>query len=71
MYAKRESEEIIKRELKKILVQLTDLSEGYLNQDEFEDDPEASMKSSVDGIIDITKEVLLIDIPNIYRKYQN
>ena len=57
--------------LKDIINQLTELSEGYLNQEEFEDDPEASMKSSIDGLIDFTKEILLIDIPDIYKDYKN
>jgi hypothetical protein len=68
---KRESEKIVKEKLKDIINQLTELSEGYLNQEEFEDDPEASMKSSIDGLIDFTKEVLLIDIPDIYKNYKN
>lgn len=68
---KRQSETVVKEKLKDIINQLTELSEGYLNQEEFEDDPEASMKSSIDGLIDFTKEILLIDIPDIYRDYKN
>lgn len=68
---KRESQEIVKVKLTEIINQLTELSEGYLNQEEFEDDPEASMKSSIDGLIDNAKEVLLIDMPDIYRNYKN
>lgn len=64
---KRESEKIVQEKLKDIINQLTELSEGYLNQEEFEDDPEASMKSSIDGLIDYAKEILLIDIPDIYK----
>jgi hypothetical protein len=44
---------------------------GYLNQEQFENDPEASMKSSIDGLIDFTKEVLLIDVPDLYKDFQN
>lgn len=68
---KRESQEIVKVKLTEIINQLTELSEEYLNQEEFEDDPEASMKSSIDGLIDNAKEVLLIDMPDIYRNYKN
>lgn len=68
---KRESQEVVKVKLTEIINQLTELSEGYLNQEEFEDDPEASMKSSIDGLIDNAKEVLLIDMPDIYRNYKN
>lgn len=68
---KRESQEVVKVKLTEIINQLTELSEGYLNQGEFEDDPEASMKSSIDGLIDNAKEVLLIDMPDIYRNYKN
>lgn len=64
---KRASEKIVQEKLKDIINQLTELSEGYLNQEEFEDDPEASMKSSIDGLIDYAKEILLIDIPDIYN----
>lgn len=62
----KESEKIVTEKLKDIISQLTDLSEGYLNQEEFEDDPEASIKSSIDGLIDYTKGILFIDIPDIY-----
>lgn len=68
---KRQSETVVKEKMKDIINQLTELSEGYLNQEEFEDGPEASMKSSIDGLIDFTKEILLIDIPYIYRNYKN
>ena len=64
---KRASEKIVQEKLKDIINQLTELSEGYLNQEEFEDDPEASMKSSIDGLIDYAKEILLINIPDIYN----
>ena len=64
----KESEKIVTEKLKDIINQLTDLSEGYLNNEEFEDDPEASVKSSIDGLIDYAKEILLIDIPDIYTK---
>lgn len=67
----RQSEKVVKEKLKDIINQLTELSEGYLNQEEFEDDPEASMKSSIDGLIDFAKEILLIDIPDIYKDYKN
>ena len=67
----RESEKVVKEKLNDIINQLTELSEGYLNQEEFEDDPEASMKSSIDGLIDFTNEVLLIDVPDIYKDYKN
>jgi hypothetical protein len=63
----KESEKIVTEKLKDIINQLTDLSEGYLNNEEFEDDPEASVKSSIDGLIDYAKEILLIDIPDIYN----
>lgn len=59
---KRQSEEIVREKLKDIINQLTDLSEGYLNQEDFENDPEASMKSSIDGLIDFTKEINLIEV---------
>lgn len=68
---KRKSEKVVKEKLKEIINQLIELSEGYLNQEEFYDDPEASMKSSIDGLIDSVNEVLLIDIPDIYRDYKN
>ncbi len=68
---KRQSEEIVREKLKDIINQLTDLSEGYLNQEDFENDPEASMKSSIDGLIDSVKEVILIDMPDIYRDFKN
>jgi len=67
---KRQSETVVKEKLKEIINQLTELSEGYLNQVAFEDDPEASMKSSIDELIDFTKETLLIDIPEIYKDYK-
>jgi len=67
----RESEKVVREKLKEIINQLTELSEGYLNQEEFEDDPEASMKSSIDELIDYVKETLLIDMPDIYEDYKS
>ncbi len=64
----RESEKVVKKRLNKILDQLTELSEGYLNQEKFNGDPEASMKSFIDGLIDHVNEVLLTDVPDTYEK---
>lgn len=61
---KGKSKEQVNKEIEKIIAKLQDLNEGYLSQ--FEDeDPEASVKSEIDGLIDYTKSTLR-EINNLY-----
>jgi hypothetical protein len=60
-------ENIVLEKLKSIREQLIDLSEGNLG--DFEDDPEASVKSYIDGLLD-TIDCTVYDIKNIYLDYQ-
>lgn len=54
---KGSSKEKVFETLNQVIEQLTDLSEGYLR--DFEDDPEASAKGTIDGIICYIQEDLI------------
>ena len=51
-----DSQKRVLSELNEIKEKLIDLSEGYLG--EFEDDPEASAKSYIDGLLDSVRSTI-------------
>ena len=69
MKEKGQSEKVVKQKLTDVINQLINLSEGYLSEFE-DDDPEASAKSTIDGIIDyINTEFMYIEKLYENKKY--